>query len=375
MLARAWIAASAQTSYNAPTFLPSTPQYLLAVGNLGTPGLLSLWKSLRYYFRKRTTVSPVLTHSTICLAALLFTALMITIGDIWIHVTSTTVPKTTVLTTSGLGNFSRGFAAPEDSSTAPWRLQQGLRTFLEVSAVSTVVKLNDTTVIVPVDVPSDRAVVGSTIGMDLACNLINPNCLFNQLANPPTFDCSAVQPGAVGPIGDVNVTFYPSNNTSVNIIASMALPSLFNTTITIVPSQVFQCFGSLQNVTYSSVNGQFSIIASQSMANSPLTTLWNLDEFPGKRALIEGTLATVGTSTIVVQGMNTATVPSVFADGLSRLFLSFLSGETIPTSSLQVPHSHPTSANLRNLPPQTNSFPASRWLQYCSSPSLLLSPQ
>jgi hypothetical protein len=335
-LAKAWIAASAQSSYNAPAFLPSTPQYLLAVGNLGTPGILSLWKSVRYYSRKSTRVSPVLTHSTICLAALLFTALMVMIGDVWIHVTSTTVTETTVLTTSGLGNFSLGFAAPENSSTAPWRLQQGLRTFLDVSSLSTVVKLNETSVIVPVDIPSDRAVVGSTIGMELECNLINADCLFDQISNPPTFDCSNVQPGAAGPLGAVNVTFYDSNSTSISIIASMALPSVFNTSVTIVPSQVFQCLGSLDNVTYSSVNGQFNIVRSEAVDSSPLTELWNLNEFAGKQSLIESALAIVGTSTIVVQGINTTTIPSVFANGLSRLFMSFLSGETIPTQSIQV---------------------------------------
>ena len=335
-LAKSWIAASAQSSYKAPAFLPSTPQYLLAVGNLGSPGILSLWKSMRYYYRKRTRVSPVLTQSTICVAVLLFTALMVTIGDVWIHVASTTVPETAVLTTSGLGNFSLGFAPPENSSTAPWRLQQGLRTFLDVSSLSTVVKLNGTSVIVPVDIPSDRAVVGSTIGMELECNLINLDCLFDQVSNPPTFDCSSVQPGAVGSLGAVNVTFYNSNSTSINLIASMALPSLFNTTVTIVPSQVFQCFGSLDNVTYSNVNGQFNMVTSEAIGNSPLTELWDLNEFPGKLSLIESALAIVGTSTIVVQGMNTTTIPSIFANGLSRLFMSFLSGETIPIQSLQV---------------------------------------
>jgi hypothetical protein len=199
-----------------------------------------------------------------------------------------------------------------------------------------VVKLNETSIIVPVDIPSDRAVVGSTIGIELECNLINADCLFDQISNPPTFDCSNVQPGAVGPLGAVNVTFYDSNSTSISIIASMALPSVFNTSVTIVPSQVFQCLGSLDNVTYSSVNGQFNIVRSEAIDNSPLTELWNLNEFAGKQSLIESALAIVGTSTIVVQGINTTTIPSVFANGLSRLFMSFLSGETIPTQSLQV---------------------------------------
>ena len=337
-LAKSWIAASAQTSHNSSNYLPSTPQYLLAVGNMGTPGLMSLWNSTRYYFRRRRNLSPVFTHSVFVLAALIFTALMVVVGDIWIHASSTAVPLRNVLTTDNLHSFSRGFAPPASRTTAPWRLQQGLQTFLGVNTVSTVTKLNNTIVIVPVDIPADRAVVGSTIGMQLACRLINLDCIFNQAANPVTFDCSKAIPGARGPItSDVNVTLYPTDNsTSFHLLASMALPSLFNQSNTILPTQVFQCGGSMENVTYSVVNSNFNIIKSNEIDSSPLTKLLNLDEFAGKRDNIENSLAAVGTSTIFVQGTNVTTMPSIFADGLSRFLLSFIAGQTIPTQSLMV---------------------------------------
>ena len=339
-LAKSWIAASAQTSHKSSNYLPSTPQYLLAVGNMGTPGLMSLWNSTRYYFRRRSNLSPVLTHSAFVLAALIFTASMITIGDIWIHVSSTAILQQNVLTTDNLHSFSRGFAPPENETTAPWRLQQGLQTFLGVNTVSTVTKLNDTMVILPVDIPADRAVVGSTIGMQLSCQLINLDCIFNQTGDPETFDCSNVIPGAQGPItNDVNVTLYSTDNsTSIHLLASMALPSLFNQSNTIQPVQIFQCGGSMENITYLSVNSDFSIIESSAIDSSSLTALLNLDEFAGKRDVIENSLATVGTSTMSVQGTNTTSTPSIFADGLSRFLLSFISGQTIPTQSLKVPH-------------------------------------
>lgn len=308
------------------------------MGNLGIPSLLSLSNSARYYFRRRTHLSPVFTESAIVLISLVLTAMMITIGDIWIHFSSTAVLEQNVFTTVGLHDFSRGFASPENSSNAPWRLQQGLKTFLDVDTVSAVTKLNDTMVVVPVDIPQDLAVLGSTIGMELDCNLINLDCIFNQASTPMTFDCSKAQPGADGPLtSTVNVTLYPSNNsTSFQLIAAMALPSLFNQSTTVVPMQVFQCSGSLQNVTYSGLNNNFEILASEAINISPLTALLDLDEFAGKRAYVESALSIVGTSTIFVQGMNTTTLPSVFGDGLSRLLTSFLSGETIPTQSLMV---------------------------------------
>jgi hypothetical protein len=334
-LAREWIVASAQTSYKSSGFLPSTPQYLLAVGNLGMPGFSSLWKSLRYYFRRRTIVSPVLTHSTLSLAVLISTAVMVMIGDIWIHASSSSVSRQEVLTTSNLHNFSRAFAPPENSTDAPWRLQQGLQTFLGVNAISTVTKVGNTTVIVPADIPPNQVVVGSTIGLQLTCNFINPDCIFNTTQG--TFDCTSVQPGADGPLDSINVTLYSGNNsTNFKIIAAMSLPSLFNSSTTIVATQVFQCFGSLQNVTYEGVNSGFDIITSSPINYSPLTSFWDLDEFQGKRDLVETALTSVGTSTIYVQGADVTTTPSIFADGLARLTMSFLTGQTIPTQSLMV---------------------------------------
>jgi hypothetical protein len=339
-LAKSWIAASAQTSHKSSNYLPSTPQYLLAVGNMGTPGLLSLWKSTRYYFRRRKNLSPVFTHSAFVLAALIFTAFMVTIGDIWIHVSSTAILEQNVLTTDDLHNFSREFAPSESETTAPWRLQQGLQTFLGINPVSAVTKVDDTMVILPVDIPTNRGVVGSTIGMSLACRLINLDCIFNQSANPETFDCSAIIAGAQGSVTDnVNITLYPTDNsTSIHLLASMALSSLFNQSTTALPIQIFQCGGSMENITYSSVNSDFNIIESSAIDISSLTTLLNLDEFAGKRDFIENSLAMVGTSTILVEGTNTTSMPPIFADGLSRLLLSFISGQTIPTQSLKVLH-------------------------------------
>ena len=338
-LAKSWIAASAQTSHKSSNYLPSTPQYLMAVGNMGTPGLLSLWKSTRYYFQRRNNFSPVFTHSTFVLAALIFTTFMVTIGDIWIHASSTAIVEQNVLTTDNLHSFSRGFA-PGNETTAPWRLQQGLQTFLGVNTVSTVTKLDDTMVILPVDIPTNRAVEGSTIGMLLACRLINLDCIFNQAVNPATFDCSAILAGAQGSVTDnVNITLYPTDNsTTIHLLASMALPSLFNQSTTILPIQIFQCGGSMENITYSSVNSDFNIIESSAIDTSSLTTLLNLDEFAGKREFVENSLAIVGTSTNLVGGTNTTSIPSIFADGLSRFLLSFISGQTIPTQSLKVLH-------------------------------------
>ena len=337
-LAKSWIAASAQTSHKSSKYLPSTPQYLLAVGNMGTPGLMSLWKSARYYFRRRSNLSPVFTHSAFVLAALIFTALMITVGDIWIHVSSEAILQRNVFTTDNLHNFSRAFAPPENETNAPWRLQQGLQTFLGVNSVSTVTNVDDIMVILPVDIPADRAVVGSTIGLQLTCRLINLDCIFNQNAIPETFDCSNVIPGAQGSLtGNVNVTLYPTDNsTTIHLLASMAVPSLFNESTTVLPIQIFQCGGSMENITYSSVNSDFNILKSSAIDFSPLSTLLNLDEFAGKRDFIENSLATVGASTIFVQGINTTSMPSIFADGLSRFLLSFMAGQTIPTQSLMV---------------------------------------
>ena len=92
----------------------------------------------------------------------------------------------------------------------------------------------------------------------------------------------------------------------------------------------------MENVTYSVVNSNFNIIKSNAIDSSPLTKLLNLDEFAGKRDYIENSLAAVGTSTIFVQGTNVTTMPSIFADGLSRFLLSFIAGQTIPTQSLMV---------------------------------------
>ena len=339
-LAKAWIAASAETTYKSNAFLPSTPQYLLAVGNLGNGGLKSILKSIKYYYRRRTGMSPVFTQSAICLAGLIFAATMVAIADVWVHFASHTVIESSVLQTGGLRNFSRTFAPPATNTQAPWRLQQGLQTFLDVNTVSAVVRLNNTLVIVPRDIPDGTAVSATTIGMEMDCDLINPQCTFNQATTPLTFDCSSVQPGATGPIGSVNVTQYPSDNsTSFKFLASMALPSLFNQTNVVLAAQVFRCSGSLQNVTYYLNNGRYTISDSNEIDPAPLKGLWNLDSFQGKREVISSAMDAVGKSTIWVQGINVTSMPDFFSHGLSRIMISFLAGETIPSPSLKVHHS------------------------------------
>jgi hypothetical protein len=233
-------------------------------------------------------------------------------------------------------NFSRSFVPQDTSSIGPAEMQQGLRTFLDASGSATVTKLNDTMVVIPRGIPDDTTVVAETIGMQLQCNLINPDCTFDHLSNA-TFDCSNVEPGAHGPIGAVNVTFYSGlNPTSVNLIAVMALTTSFNSSYALLVDNVFQCNGSLQNITYSSLNNVFNIQDSKPIDSSPLTTFWDLDAFPGKRQVIEMVLTAVGTSAVYVQGTNVSSIPSLFADGLSRLFIAFLSSEMISTPSFLV---------------------------------------
>ena len=344
-LARSWISASTQTSTKASILLPTTPQYLLSVGNLGIPSFHSFVESVRYISKSRKGVSPVFTQSSLTLASLLFMAIMITIGDIWIHASSSSILDGSLLGRADLHDCSRTFAPPENSDDAPWRLQQGLRTFLGVNAEVEVINIDDTMVLVAADIPSDRAVMASTVGMHLTCELVNLDCIFDSNVNPATFDCTQLQRGATGPLSStVNVTLYPAeNSTTVSLLAAMDIPTLFNQSNTILPTQVFQCFGSLLNITYTGSHGEFNIINSSAISVVPLTELWNLNEFAGKSALIESALGNIGTSTIIVQGTNTTTVPTVFAQGLSRLFISLLSGQTIPFQSLMVsPPPHPS---------------------------------
>jgi hypothetical protein len=271
-------------------------------------------------------------------------SMMVAVGDIWIHLSSTAVLGTGVLGTQDLHDYSRAFAPPENSSDAPWRLQQGLRTFLGVNSEQ-VVEVGDTMVLVPSDIPSNQAVEATTIGMDINCQLVNSDCIFDSDSTPSTFDCSQVVAGATGTFGNtVNVTLYPSQNSSnIQLLAAMDLPTLFNESAIILPTQVFQCSGSLLNVTFTGSNGEFAVIASSALPLTPITQLWNLNEFPGKSTLIETLLGNIGTSTIIVEGTNTTTVPNVFAQGLSRLFVSLLSGQTIPSPSLKVSSLSPST--------------------------------
>lgn len=336
-LARKWILASSQTANNINNKLPNTPQYLLAIGNLGIPGLETFSKSLTYYARRSTKLSPIFTESYFCLSGLLLTTLMVVIGDIAIHTSSSAVLSEGAFTTSGLGNFSRSFAPPEMSSSGPFRLQEGVQTFLGVNPMSTVTQIDDTVAIVPANIPRDRVVIGSTVGMQLRCMSINLDCTFNEATFPVTFNCSGVEPAAHGNAGSTNITFYPSSNsTTFTLIASMALPDLFNQSALVSPPQVFQCFGSLQNVTYSFMDNNFSIVSTNAINFAPLTSLWNLSEFLGKQSIIENVAETVGIITIPVQGGDPNTLATTFTNALSRLFMSFLTGQTMPTPSLKV---------------------------------------
>jgi hypothetical protein len=283
-------------------------------------------------------MSPVFTQSVACLAGLIFAAIMVAVADVWIHLASTAVIESSVLSTTGLHNFSRTFAPPATAAQAPWRLQQGLQTFLDVNPVSKVVELNDTLVVVPRDISDGTSVSATTIGMGMTCDLVNSQCTFTQSTPSLTFDCSSVEGGAHGPISDtVNVTQYPSeNSTSFTFLASMALPSLFNQTNVVLAAQAFRCSGSLQNVTYYLDNGGYSISASQAIDPAPLNGLWQLDSFQGKREIISSAMDAVGKSTIWVQGINVTSMPQFFSDGLSRLMISFLTGETVPSQSLKV---------------------------------------
>lgn len=302
---------------------------------MGVPGLKSLWKSLKYSIGRGKGVSPVLSHSTIGLVTLIMASGIVLIGDVWLHAVSSSVIAPSVLGDSGAGDFSRNLAPPANASQAPWRLQQGFKAFLDIHPNTTVAKLNDTMVIVPRDIPSGSAVLGSTIGSQMSCHLVSAQCIINS--QTLSFDCSAVQSGASGNLGSVNVTLFPgAGSTSFNLVAAMALPSLFNESSTVLVGQIFQCSGSLRNVTYLFSSGGFNITTSDAIDFSPLTDLWNLDAFPGKSVIIQSALDSVGKSTIWVQGMNLSTLPSVFSDGLSRIFMAFLSGETISTPSIKV---------------------------------------
>ena len=323
-------------------------------------------RSLRYYFGRGTGISPVLSHSTVGLAALMAASCMILASDIWLHTASSVVTAPSVLGTPGSRNFSRSFAEPANPSQAPWRLQKGLQAFLNLNANNTVAELNGTMVIVPRDIPHDGAVLASSIGVQMTCTLITPQCTIDS--QRLTFDCSSVQPGATGFIGPVNATFFPADNsTSFNLLAAMALPSLFNQSAIVLAAQVFQCTGSLQNITYLFSNGDFNITDSAAIDFTPLTDLWKLDAFPGKSEIIGSALDSIGKSTIFVQGMDISTVPSIFSEGLSRVFTSFLTGELVATTSLRV-SSIRFWSHGRNLPSRTEYFHGFRWHQLSSMP-------
>ena len=73
------------------------------------------------------------------------------------------------------------------------------------------------------------------------------------------------------------------------------------------------------------------------MESSPLRGVLNLDSVPGKRDLLLGIEETVAQSTVFVKGSSLTGNAGVYADGLGRMFMSFLAGETIPAASLEVP--------------------------------------
>jgi hypothetical protein len=333
-LAKLWIKTSAQPSLKSSSFLPSTPQYLLSVGILGQPGVNSLWKSVRYCVHRRMRTSPILSHPTALLALLIIAAGMIVGGDIWLHIVSSSVLENSILQQDNPGNFSFAFA-PATGTQAPWQLQQGLKTFLDANPSTAVIQLDDTMIIVPHNLPPSSSVLGATFGVQVTCQAITPTCTLGQSA--ATFDCSSLQPGATGAFGAVNVTFFPSgNNTTFNVIAAMELPSLFNETSTIRAAQIFGCLGSLVDITYLFANGDFSIAEQRATDFAVLKTLWNLDAFAGKRTLIQSVLNLLGTSAIWVQGTDVISDSNVFANGLAKIFASFLAGETTPVASSKV---------------------------------------
>jgi hypothetical protein len=275
---------------------------------------------------------------------------MIVIGDVWIHFASTSVPDTTNKPAAsqgqaeGGGEFSRVFAPPANSSQAPWRLQQGLQTFLDVNSINQVQKLNSTTVLIPRNFPTGTDIVGTTLGIDMSCELVNSECTF-KAASPGSsilsWDCTSVQPGASGTLSiPVNTTILPSTSSSTTdsftLISAMGIPSLFNSSTSITVAQVFRCNGTFQNVTYSLTSGTLGITNKQEIDSSPLKEVLNLDSVAGKRDLLSGIEETVAQSTIFVQGMTVTGIGGVYADGLGRLFISFLAGETIPAGSLKV---------------------------------------
>ena len=375
-LAKRWISESTGTSLHPTSFLPSTPQYLLALGNLGIPSFHSLWKSWNYYRSRQIRLSPVFTVSVWLLCFMIVSAVAAVAANVWIHLGSDVeVGEPLWDLDRNLGNFSRSFSPSPSSQTDI--LGGGLQTLLGLSTSTTVMRVNNSTILVPTAIPNDISVEALTIGLSLDCNLVNLDCTFDDSSSPLTFSCPSISPSANGPLGDVNIIFYfpsttnMSNATSFSLLASMALQSPFNSS-TVLAAQVFQCSGSLQNLTYTFVSGQFNVTSSRVIGVQPLLDTWSalniqLSDNSQSIAVAQSILNAVGLSTLSIQNDDISTTPSVFTDGLSRFFVSFLSFQTSPSVSLKV---FPLPVSLTNMSnqPHFNPLQKSLWLPLSSWP-------
>ena len=282
------------------------------------------------------------TLSAAVLVILVLSSAMLVIADVWIHLVSSTVVGEPLWTApqDDFGNFSRVFGnVDEDLSQS---LDGGFQTFLGLSPLNAVTQISNTTFLIPNSIPHDVSVQAETIGISLDCNLVNLDCTFWNFSDPWSFFCPTISPLANGPLGNANLTFLSpengSNSTSFELLASMALPSPFNASSTTLAAQVFQCFGSVQNINYTSISGQLNITSLQAVSVQPLLDLWNelSLEVVANQSVVQNILNMVGQATLVTQVDGITTTPSVFTDGLSKFLVSFLSSQTSTAPALMV---------------------------------------
>ena len=208
-----------------------------------SPGVMRTLSFLRYLFNtKRANIPPFVSLMAATMITQIVLGLAVAGSDIWLHLTSRSVDRTSV-TPIATPATSYGRALSPDctagtlcainvAATNIWirGIVEGLSTLNNVSSTNTVKITNNTAFLLDSNADPQLDYQASTIGMQSVCQVLSTICQLNGYSGAATpYDCGSLYPGVSGSAGNaasafLNLTMIDTTNGTTEIFGTHSNP-------------------------------------------------------------------------------------------------------------------------------------------------------